>query len=73
MGRVRALGRPSLLLGGHPQAARVVGADDQITAQITQATFGTVSQDEWEEQMINTTGFQELNREEVGRLLRRRE
>ncbi|KAF9269945.1 RINT-1 family protein [Marasmius fiardii PR-910] len=55
------------------QAGRIIGADDQTTALITQATFGTVNQEEWEEQMIVMTGFQELNREEVGRLLRRRE
>ncbi|KAG7098927.1 hypothetical protein E1B28_000822 [Marasmius oreades] len=55
------------------QAGRIVGADEETTSQITHATFSTLSQKEWEEQMISMIGFQELDREEVGRLLRRQE
>ncbi|KAL0071704.1 hypothetical protein AAF712_000626 [Marasmius tenuissimus] len=55
------------------QAGRVVVANGEIRDRIAQATFGMMDQEEWESMMTDTTGFQELSRDEVGRILRRRD
>ncbi|KAL0572573.1 hypothetical protein V5O48_009393 [Marasmius crinis-equi] len=55
------------------QAARIVAAESGTRDQVAQGTFGTTDQEEWEALMIEVTGFQELSRDEVGRILRRRD
>ncbi|EEB99355.1 hypothetical protein MPER_00980, partial [Moniliophthora perniciosa FA553] len=55
------------------QAGRVVAAEGEMWDHISEATFGGKSEEEWEHVMIDMTGGVEMNREEVGRILRRRE
>lgn len=55
------------------QAARLVGADGEAWDTITQATFGVHSEEDWEKTMLEATGLAEMGREDVGRLLRRRD
>ncbi|ESK95519.1 rint-1 family protein [Moniliophthora roreri MCA 2997] len=55
------------------QAGRVVAAEGEMWDYISEATFGGKSEEEWEQVMVDMTGGVEMNREEVGRILRRRE
>ncbi|KAF6766515.1 RINT-1 family protein, partial [Ephemerocybe angulata] len=55
------------------QAGRLVGADESAWDTITQATFGMESEEDWEKVMMETTGLAEMGREDVSRLLRRRD
>ncbi|KAK7041921.1 hypothetical protein VNI00_008903 [Paramarasmius palmivorus] len=55
------------------QGARVMAAEGEMWDHISDATFGGKSQEEWEQVMENMTGGVEMSREEIGRILRRRE
>lgn len=55
------------------QAGRLVGADREAWDTIVTATFGTVNETEWEQVMLDVTGVSEMSREDVSKLLRRRE
>lgn len=55
------------------QAGRLVGLEGDVWEKIVDSTFGVSTQAEWEEMMRNTTGFSELSREVVGRILRCRD
>ncbi|TFK30758.1 RINT-1 family protein [Coprinopsis marcescibilis] len=55
------------------QAARLVGAEGDTWDLIIGATFGTHDEAEWEQVMIDVTGANEMSREDVSKLLRRRE
>ncbi|KAF9065415.1 TIP-1 family-domain-containing protein [Rhodocollybia butyracea] len=55
------------------EAGRLVGAEDELRDKIVTATFGSTDEEEWEGVMVQVVGSGELSREEVGRILRRRE
>lgn len=54
------------------QAARVVGAQDGQWERIVDATFGTASDADWEQEMREVVGLAELSREEVSQIIRTR-
>ncbi|KAG2023112.1 RINT-1 family protein, variant 2 [Coprinopsis cinerea AmutBmut pab1-1] len=54
------------------QAGRLVGSSGEPWETITNATFGTQDEVEWEQVMLDVTGVSELSREDVSKLLRRR-
>ncbi|KAJ2919243.1 hypothetical protein MD484_g1120, partial [Candolleomyces efflorescens] len=55
------------------QAGRLAGAIGSAWETITNATFGTAGEEDWEKAMLETTGLVEMTREDVSRLLRRRD
>ena len=55
------------------QAGRLIGADGTAWDSITNTTFGIASEEDWENLMLETTNHVELGREDVCRLLRRRD
>lgn len=55
------------------QAARLLAGEGAEWARITEATFGTLSDTEWEEIMMESVGVCELPREEVQQVLQSRE
>ncbi|GLB36487.1 putative RINT-1 / TIP-1 family protein [Lyophyllum shimeji] len=55
------------------QAASLASAEGDTWAAIVEVTFGTQDDDEWELAMTPAVGALELGREEVARILRRRE
>ncbi|KAK7468575.1 hypothetical protein VKT23_003079 [Stygiomarasmius scandens] len=55
------------------QAARLIASEGEGKDRISDATFGATSQDDWEAVIVNTIGICEISREEVGRILRRRQ
>jgi len=54
------------------QASRLIGAEGKRWHTVVDTTFGVSGDHEWEETMLNTVGFAELSREEVGQILRTR-
>lgn len=54
------------------QAGRIVGAQGEVWERVVDATFGTLSDSEWEEVMVEVAGWAELTREEVGQIIRTR-
>ena len=54
------------------QAARVVGAQDDVWTRLVDATLGMADDDTWEAQMRELVGVAELSREEVGQVIRTR-
>jgi len=55
------------------QAARLIASEGEDRDRISDATFGATSQDDWEAVIVDTIGICEISREEVGRILRRRQ
>lgn len=55
------------------EAGRLIGAEGETWEKAVQVTFGTTATEEWEETMVEIVGFSEIGRDEVGRLLRRRQ
>ncbi|KAJ4476586.1 TIP-1 family-domain-containing protein [Lentinula aciculospora] len=55
------------------EAGTLVGSDGEVREKVVNATFGGTDEEQWEDVMIEVLGFNELTREEVGRILRRRE
>lgn len=55
------------------QAARLVGLENDTWEKTIDSTFGGLGQGGWEEIMRDVTGYSELSRDVVGRILRRRE
>ena len=55
------------------QVGRLVGAESEVWDGAVSATFGTTEEAEWEQTMLELTGVSELSREDVSKLLRRRE
>jgi hypothetical protein len=55
------------------QAGRLVSSSGLVWLQLLDATFGVLEDEEWEKVMLEIVGLDELNREEVGRVLRTRE
>ncbi|KAJ3908186.1 TIP-1 family-domain-containing protein [Lentinula edodes] len=55
------------------EAGTLVDVDGEVREKIANATFGGIDEDEWEDVIIQVVGSSELTREEVGRILRRRE
>ncbi|KAG5648249.1 hypothetical protein DXG03_006207 [Asterophora parasitica] len=55
------------------QAASLASAEGDVWAAIVEVTFGTQSNEEWEQAMEQAVGSIELAREEVARTLRRRD
>lgn len=54
------------------EAGRLIAAEGPVWDKAVDFTYGSGSEREWEVAMVETTGFSELSREEVGRILRRR-
>ncbi|KAK0456418.1 TIP-1 family-domain-containing protein [Armillaria borealis] len=54
------------------EAGRLIAAEGPAWDKAVDFTFGAKSADEWDAAMVEITGFSELSREEVGRILRRR-
>lgn len=54
-------------------AARLLAGEGPEWNKIVEATFGTMSDTEWEETMLEGVGLCEMPREEVQQVLRRRE
>lgn len=54
------------------QAGRLVGADGDSWTTLVNATFGTQTNAEWEQVMLETLGLTELVREDASQILRRR-
>ena len=54
------------------QAARVVGAQGELWAQVVDATLGVASDEQFEEAMRELVGFAELSREDVTQIIRTR-
>lgn len=54
------------------QAARLASAEGELLAAILDATFGSQTEEEWENSMAQITGPVEMGREEVARILKRR-
>ncbi|KAJ7102352.1 TIP-1 family-domain-containing protein [Mycena belliarum] len=55
------------------QAGRLVGLEDELWEKVGHVTFGTQSQEEWEDLMLEATGASEISREEVRRILKSRD
>ncbi|KAJ7596730.1 TIP-1 family-domain-containing protein [Mycena floridula] len=55
------------------EAGRLIGADRETWDKAAEATFGAKNEEDWGSAMVEIVGFNEISREEVGRLLRRRE
>ncbi|KAJ3971227.1 TIP-1 family-domain-containing protein [Lentinula raphanica] len=55
------------------EAGALVDADGEAREKVVDATFGGMDEEEWENVISEVVGSSELNREEVGRILRRRE
>ncbi|KAJ3853443.1 TIP-1 family-domain-containing protein [Lentinula lateritia] len=55
------------------EAGTLVDVDGEVREKIANATFGGIEEDEWENVILEVIGSSELTREEVGRILRRRE
>ncbi|KAG6814039.1 hypothetical protein H0H92_003889 [Tricholoma furcatifolium] len=68
-GRARIDGPWTKLL----QAARLASADGEAWTAVVDVTFGTQSDEAWDNVMTQAVGSLELEREEVVRILRRRE
>ncbi|KAF8993873.1 RINT-1 family protein [Hymenopellis radicata] len=55
------------------EAGRLIAAEGDSWTKAVDSTFGTaVSEGDWETHIVDVTGYSELSREEVGRILRRR-
>lgn len=54
------------------EAGRLIATEGPAWDKAVDFTFGARSADEWDAAMVEITGFSELSREEVGRILRRR-
>lgn len=54
------------------QAGRLVGADGDSWTTLVNATFGTQTNAEWEQVMLETLGLTELVKEDASQILRRR-
>ncbi|KAK0198491.1 TIP-1 family-domain-containing protein [Armillaria mellea] len=54
------------------EAGRLIAAESPAWDKAVDFTFGAKSADDWDAAMVEITGFSELSREEVGRILRRR-
>ncbi|KAK0465211.1 TIP-1 family-domain-containing protein [Desarmillaria tabescens] len=54
------------------EAGRLIAAEGPAWDKAVDFTFGAKSEDQWDAAMVEITGFSELSREEVGRVLRRR-
>ncbi|TRM66203.1 TIP-1 family-domain-containing protein [Schizophyllum amplum] len=55
------------------QAGRLVAAEGPAWAEVVSATFGPIDEKGWQEAVVHAVGIGEMGREEVGRVLRRRE
>ncbi|KAJ3796672.1 TIP-1 family-domain-containing protein [Lentinula aff. detonsa] len=55
------------------EAGVLVDVNGEIRERVVSATFGGMDEEEWEDIMTKVVGSSELTREEVGRILRRRE
>ncbi|PPQ63719.1 hypothetical protein CVT24_004299 [Panaeolus cyanescens] len=55
------------------QAARLVGLEQDEWDKVADTTFGALSDDAWQEVMIDVIGFSEMERDEVGEILKRRQ
>ncbi|KAJ6626859.1 TIP-1 family-domain-containing protein [Mycena sp. CBHHK59/15] len=54
------------------QAARLVGLEGETWGMVVHVTFGTQSEEEWEDVMMDVTGLNEVSRDEVQRILKSR-
>ncbi|KAF9821810.1 hypothetical protein IEO21_00240 [Rhodonia placenta] len=54
------------------QASRLVGADGNKWQRVVDSTFGATEDSDWEAVMLDTVGCAELDRDEVGQILRTR-
>lgn len=55
------------------EAGKLIGAEGVTWDAVVAATFGEKTDEEWSEVMIEMVGVSEVSRDEVGRLLRRRQ
>ena len=60
--------RACLLQGG-----RLIAAEGPAWAEVVAATFGPTDDVQWREAVVHAVGLGEMERDEVGRVLRRRE
>lgn len=55
------------------QAGRLVGLEGKSWETVCRVTFGTQSQEEWEDLMLEVAGASEIPRDEVQRILKSRD
>ena len=55
------------------QAGRLVALDGELWEKVVEQTFGSESDCDWENMIVDALGMKELGRDEVGTLLKRRE
>ncbi|KAF7784590.1 hypothetical protein Agabi119p4_755 [Agaricus bisporus var. burnettii] len=55
------------------QAGRLIGLEGEDWDKVVHSTLGALREEQWEDNMRGTTGYSELSRDIVGRILRSRE
>lgn len=55
------------------EAARLAGLELTEWDKVANATFGAISDDAWQDVMVEVIGFSEMERDEVGEILKRRQ
>jgi hypothetical protein len=55
------------------QAGRLIGLEGEVCDKVVRSTLGTLSEEQWEANMRDVTGYSELSKDAVGRILHCRE
>lgn len=55
------------------QAGRLIGLEGEVWDKVVHTTLGTLGEDQWEKNMRGMTGYSELSKDVVERILRCRE